>query len=119
MSKMHVLDGGTNNVYSVVVHTAVPAGNNAAGTPWATALINSKRNTTIMTIGTGAGQITQAEADQIAAGTVLEGSFIWQDDPTWTNAQRTADLDLRAQQMVSDLTTNTQNQLKYFGITRA
>ena len=119
MSKIHVLAGaGGNNVYNVVVHSPVPAGNNQAGILWSTAIINSGRNVTSMAIGTGPGQITQAEADQVAAGTVMEGQFMWGDNPAWTNAERMADLDNRASQMVTELGAQFQSDLRYYGATR-
>lgn len=117
MSAIHVL-GGNGSSFRVVVHINAPAGNNAAGTAWADAIKNSGRAKTVMTVGAGAGQITQAEADQIAAGTVVEGAFIWGDDPTWTNAQRQADVDLRATQLAAELLARIQADLKYFGYTR-
>ena len=72
-----------------------------------------------MVPGAGPGQITQAELDQITAGTVMEGTFQWQDDPNWTNAQRMADLNLRASQMTSELSNRNAIELKMFGATKA
>lgn len=118
MAKIHVLELSGNNVYTVVVHATTPAGNNGAGTAWSVAVANSGRNTTIMAVGNGAGQITQAEANQIAAGTIIEGVMQWGDDPAWTNAQRIADLDLQANQLVTELLARYQEELKYFGFTR-
>lgn len=118
MSKIHVL-AGAFNVYTVVVHTNVPVGNNSAGILWSDAIINSGRNISTMVPGAGPGQITQTELDQITAGTVMEGTFQWQDDPNWTNAQRMADLDLRASQMTSELSNRNAIELKMFGATRA
>ena len=118
MSNIHVLAGAGLNRYTVVVHVATPAGNNAAGVPWSTAIVNAKRNTTVLLTGNGVGQITAAEAAQVAAGTVLEGSFDWGDDPAWTNGQRIADLDTRAAQLAAELLGRTGADLKYFGFTR-
>lgn len=118
MAKIHVLSGGTNNVYTVAVHATVPAGNNAAGTAWTDAVKNSGLATSILTVGTGAGQILQNEMNQITSGTLVEGSFQWGDDPNWNNAERQADLDLRATQLTTELLASLQKQLKYFGFTR-
>ena len=118
MSNIHVLAGAGRNRYTVLVHVATPAGNNSAGVAWSTAVINAKRNTTVLATGTAAGQITSAEAAQVAAGTVLEGSFEWDDDPAWTNGQRTADLDTRAAQLAAELLARFGADLKFFGFTR-
>lgn len=119
MSKIHVLEGSGINTFTVAVHAATPAGNNAAGTLWADAIKNSGRATSIMAVGNAAGQITQAEMNQVQGGTVIEGVFQWGDDPAWTNAQRQADLDLRATQLVTELLARYQQELKYFGFVRA
>jgi hypothetical protein len=74
MSKIHVLEGSTVG-YQAIIHFAVPAGNNAVGNTWKSCIAASGgTKSTAMSIGNGVGQITQAEADQIAAGDVLEVS---------------------------------------------
>ena len=113
--RLHVLEAAGPNVYSVAVHSPVSGGNNSAGVAWSTALVNAGLAVTQMAVGTGAGQISSAEAAQVAAGTVLETSFQWQDDPAWTNPQRTADLDTRATQAVADAQTKISARLKYYG----
>jgi hypothetical protein len=119
MSKIHVLAGGINNVYTVAVHAPTPAGNNGAGVPWTTAVQNSGRNTSVLSVGNAAGQIAQNEMNQITSGTVIEGVMQWGDDPTWTNQQRLDDLDLRATQLTTELLARYQAELRYFGFTRA
>lgn len=119
MSKIHILTGGNDGVYTAVVHITTPGGNNAANTPWPTAIINSGRAKTIMTTGTGAGQIASAEAAQVAAGTVIEGVMQWQDTPSMSNAERLADLDAQATQLTNELLARWQVELKYYGIVRA
>jgi hypothetical protein len=119
MSKIHVLEGAGHNLFTVVVHANTPAGNNSAGTSWADAIKNSGRATSILTVGTGPGQIQQNEMNSITNGAIIEGSFQWGDDPAWSNAQRTADLDIRAQQLVDELLARYSQELKYFGFTRA
>lgn len=118
MAKIHVLDGNTNNTYTVVVHAPTPAGNNAAGTSWATAIQNSGRNVSVLVTGNGAGQITTAELNQVQNGSLIEAVFQWGDDPSWTNTQRQADLDLRATQLTNELLSRYQLELRYFGFTR-
>lgn len=117
MSSIHVIQG-RNNVYSVVVHVATPAGNNAAGVAWSTAIKNAGRAKTVMQVGSGAGQITTAESNDVTNGAVLEGVFQWQDNPAWTNAERIADVELRAQQLRDELLARVQDELKFFGYTR-
>lgn len=115
MLNIHVLAGNGSGMFTAVIHTPTPAGNNAAGVPWSTALVNSGMNKTIMTEGTGAGQITTAEKAQIAAGTVIEAVTQWQDDPTFTTQQRLDDFTLRTQQAVADRLDRLAKQLTYFG----
>ncbi len=118
MAKIHVLSVSINNVYTVVVHAPTPAGNNGAGVSWATAVQNSGRATSILTVGNGAGQIGQNEMNQITSGSIIEGVLPWGDDPTWTNQQRLDDLDLRATQLTTELLARYQAELRYFGFTR-
>lgn len=72
-----------------------------------------------MPVGNSPGFITQAEANQIGTGAVIEGQFQWDDDPTWTNTERAADLDLRANQMIAELQANYVAMFKFFGFTRS
>jgi hypothetical protein len=116
--KIHVLEGGSNNLYQVVVHTPAPTGNNAAGVAWGVAIANSGHAVSVMPVGNGPGQIAQAELNQVQAGSVIEGTFPWEDNPAWTATERAADLDLRATQMADNLSTTYQTNLKYFGMTR-
>lgn len=119
MAKIHVLHGAGGNAFMVTVHIATPAGNNSAGVLWSDAIKNAGLNNTIMTVGTGPGQISQSEADAIAAGTVIEGVFPWGDNPNWSNAERIADLDVRATQLTNELLAKYGQDLKYFGFTRS
>lgn len=117
MARMHILQSSGLNVYSVVVHATTPGGNNSAGVAWTTALQNSGLAVTQMVVGNGPGQITQAEANQIAAGTLVEASFAWEDNPAWTNQQRLDDLELRATQAVNEVLADYAARLKFFGHT--
>lgn len=119
MARLHIREQTGVNTYNVVVHSPTPVGNNSAGVAWSAAIVASSAPVTQMSIGNGSGQITNAEANQVAAGTVLETAFQWQDDPTWTTQQRTDDLNLRATQAVADATTLFQARLKFFGLTVA
>lgn len=119
MARMHIMEAGEQNVYHVIVHAPVPAGNNAANVPWADAIKNAGLVRTEMNEGTGPGQIDPAEFAEIMAGTKVEASFQWQDDPSWTNQQRLNDLNLRATQAIDEIRTRLQQGLKYFGHTVA
>lgn len=115
MSRLHILEQVGVNLYNVVVHAPSPAGTNSAGVLWATAIQNAGLAVTQMTVGNGPGQITQAEANQIANGSVIEAPFQWGDDPNWNDMERTADLDVRAAQAVAEVAADLQRRLKYFG----
>lgn len=119
MSKIHILAGSGLGVYTAIVHIPTPTGSNSAGVLWTDVVKNSGRTKTIMSVGIGPGQITQSEVDQMVAGTLIEGSFQWQDDPNLSAAARTADLDLRATQLTNELLARYAVELKYFGVTRS
>jgi hypothetical protein len=114
---MHILTGSYGGIYRVIVHAPTPAGTNGAGVLWSDALKNSGRAITRMTVGNGAGQITNAEANNVAAGSVLEAEFNWQDDPNWNALERTADLNLRATQAVTEILDVMTHELRQFGQT--
>jgi len=118
MSSIHVLAGNGSNLYTAVIHIATPAGNNAVGVSWATALVNSGMAKTTMTAGTGPGQISTSEKAQIEAGTVIEAVTQWQDDPTFTTQQRLDDFTLRTSQASTDRLNRLAAQLTYFGYTQ-
>jgi len=115
MARLHIREQTGPNIYNVIVHSPTPAGNNSAGVAWVAANLASNVSVTQMSIGNGVGQITNAEANQVAAGTVMETAFQWGDDPAWTNAERLADLEIRAAQAVNDAVMTMQARLKQFG----
>jgi hypothetical protein len=117
MSAIHVLTGN-GPVYNVVVHVATPVGNNSAGVLWSDAIKGSGRNTSVMAVGNGSGQITQNEMNQISAGTIIEAQMQWGDDVSLTNAQRLAAIDVAATHLANDLIAQYAADLKYFGLTR-
>jgi hypothetical protein len=119
MARLHILQQSGINVYGVVVHAPTPVGNNSAGVPWSVAIQNAGFANTSLPVGNGPGQITQAEANQVEAGTLIEARFQWGNDPSWTNQERQDDLAVRAQQAVDDVTANLVARLKFFGFTVA
>lgn len=118
MAKIHVLSASGPNVYTVAIHATTPAGNNLAGNSWATCIQNSGRAGSVMPVGNGPGQITQSEMNQVTSGAIFESVMQWGDDPAWSNAERQADLDLRASQLVAETLAKLQTDLRYFGFTR-
>lgn len=73
MSKIHILKSDNSWSYNVAIHFAVPAGNNTVGYSWkACGLGSGLTGTTSLEVGTGPGNITQAEYDSIIAGDVIE-----------------------------------------------
>jgi len=119
MAKIHILRGTGDNRYQAIIHSPVPAGANTAGVAWSAALVAAGLNTSVLTVGTGPGQTTQAEMDEILAGTVMEVSAVWESNPAWSAAQRNADLDQRATQAVAEAQSNLAAQLRLYGATRA
>jgi len=117
MAKIHVLTSGSVNNYVVAVHAPTPAGNNLAGFLWSDVLKNSGRAKSILTVGTGVGQISNAEMNQISNGAIIEGVLNWDDDPAWTQPQRLADLEARANILIAELLARYNQELKYFGFT--
>lgn len=70
---MHVLDANDDGEFTVVMHFAVPLGNNQAGVPFSIILVNAGRNTTVLPDGDGTkGTIGAAEKLEIENGTVRE-----------------------------------------------
>jgi hypothetical protein len=119
MSKLHVLAGAGAN-FTVVIHQATPAGNNSAGFPWSAILIAAGRNVSVLTVGSGPGQITQAEMDGIAAGTIIELVSGVTELPTWTNATiRNAEIDAQAAVMMSSQLAKLSQEFKWYGAERA
>lgn len=116
MSKLHVLTGDGGNNYTVVAHASTPVGNNSAGIAWNTAVANALKPQTVMTVGPGAGQISAAEANQVASGDVLEIQFQFTDNPSWDSNTRTTQLGLIADGAVTRVTNDYAAKLKWFGV---
>ena len=73
MSKVHVLTK-TGEGFRVVLHTAMPGGNNSVNKSWQDCWVNDGRAVSVLPVGTGPGQILQAELTNVENGTVLEFS---------------------------------------------
>lgn len=113
MSKIHILDA-QNWTYNVVLHTSTPTGNNSAGKSWVDILIAIGIQTS-MTVGTDPGQITQTEADAIAAGTTMEiaASILAE-----SGGATPASLDDMTDRIIQVEKQKLQLQYKYYGYTQ-
>lgn len=119
MSNMHVLDvDPSTGIARVVMHLTTPVGNNAAGVGWAAALVGAKLNTTVLTTGTGAGQIATAEASAVLAGTTFEYVTTILPDPFGNSAARLAQLDAFYTATQARILAEIQKRLNYFGLVR-
>lgn len=120
MSKVHVLtqEGGMTRV---LYHVTTPAGSNSAGVTWVDAVKNSGVYGLLSKMPTGntPGAITTAEANQLAAGSVIEfeGEYPVPDNITTAQANQLADENHAAK--VTEVTPQIQTKLKFFGFTRA
>lgn len=114
MSNIHVLEGQGND-YRAIIHIAVPVENNAVGVALRTALVNAGLNTTMMTVGSGAGQISSAEAAQIQAGEVYELMFTFSNNPAWTGPQRQAAFNQEVSNRASIALADLRRNMAYFG----
>lgn len=114
MSKIHILEADTNGNYNVVLHTAVPIGDNSAGKSWKQCLIESGKNgKTSLTVGTNPGNITQKEADTIATGDVIEikTTFLVE-----SGGKTNDSLDEMSDQLITDYKNRIKIELKYYGL---
>ena len=111
---------GSNSAWTAVLHVAVPDTNNAAGVNFRTALINSGLGgTSILSVGTGAGQILQAEFDLIESGGLLESvSSVRLETGGTSNSELAASLDAFYAQQKMVVVANMSAALRYYGFIR-
>jgi hypothetical protein len=119
MAAIHILEGSRPHTFRIVVHSPVPVGNNSAGMPWQTCIVNSGQANTRMMEGTGPGQITPAEKAQVESGALIERQFDFMIDTAWTNAERNAALDAEASKLIAETEKHLADTLKWYGATRA
>lgn len=116
MSKIHVLTADITGNYQVAIHTQTPSGNNSAGISWKVSGLNSNLiGITILTEGTGAGQITTAEKATIVSGDVIE---IIANIPAEFGGATSSSLNEMANNVINEYITKLSKQLKYFGYTQ-
>jgi hypothetical protein len=120
VADIHVLTGSSDR-WRAVFHIAVPNQGNSVSVNYRTALVNSGVGaTTVMTEGSGPGQITTAEKAQIEAGEVYEDvvEFALESGGTSVPQQRTALRAIYATRKTNAI-AELQHQLKYFGHTES
>lgn len=118
MANIHVLAGDGNNVFQAVIHVPVVTGNNLVGVNYRTAMANSGLNTTIMTVGSGSGQITQTERDLLTSGALYETVFFFGNNPNWTTTQRQDAFNAEVTQRTFAAQAFISVALAYFGYTQ-
>lgn len=73
MAKVHILKADKKGNYQVVIHEAMPGGNNSAGKSWSDCLnYSGEQGSTVMIEGLEVGQITIVEKNAIEAFTTIE-----------------------------------------------
>jgi hypothetical protein len=118
MADMHVRQYDSNRrLAEVVMHFPIASANNDVGVNYRTALVNSGMGgTTILPEGTGPGQITTAEKNQIEAGEVYEHrKHVKIMSGGDTNPQMRATLRHFYAQEEADLLAQIQQRLRFFG----
>ena len=116
--KIHVLEQ-TESGYRVIVHRPTPPGNNSAQISWKNVLIGAGLNTTRMTEGAGAGQISTLEKSQIAAGDVIElEATVRAESGGSSNMQIRDALTMLIDQQVTAHLAALQHKYKFYGYTQ-
>ena len=73
MSKIHILESNNAFGYKVAIHFATPIGNNSVGKSWKSCAFSAGNiGSTVLSVGTEPGNITQTEYDSIIAGDTVE-----------------------------------------------
>lgn len=126
MATIHILDriGTSGSDYNAVVHFAMPQGVNAVGVPWKTCHLASKGasppKSRLTVVGSGPGQITQGELNDITRGDVVEEWFTYSDyEEAVTQEQKDRVMDDLAKRAVDAFTEGFIGKFKYYGYTRA
>lgn len=114
MSSIHVLTG-SGGFFQVVVHSPTPAGDNAVGVSYETALKNSGNNVTVMPIGSGPGEITPAEATLVSCGAIIETRATWQVNPVWSPIEQQENLANFEKLTADDAAASCVANFKFFG----
>ena len=114
--KIHALTCNSGGDCAVILHTPMPAGNNAVGKSWKNVWLAMGRNVTGLPIGNGIGQISSAEASSVQAGDVIE---ITGTIPVDVVGQGAGAVDVFGTALINAALAAMQTQLNYFGWTSA
>lgn len=120
MSQWHAREGDQDgNTFTIIYHIPIPAANNRAGVSYQAALVGSGiGGKTVMTEGTGTGQISTAEKASVLAGSVYEWVEQVTTNPGETIATIQAKLNARYTALADVNGTFLQqlkNRLQYWG----
>lgn len=114
MAKIHAFDCDDDGRYRLVIHTAMPTGNNSVGSTWKSVWLAAGRASTLMTEGTGIGQISAAEKASVLAGDLIE---INAHVPTEVVSQGAAAVNAYVDKLISQVLEKLSRQLAYYGWT--
>lgn len=117
MADIHVLAGDGLYRWAIVFHFAVPNINNSVSVNYRTALINSGLGgTSVMTEGSGAGQITTAELAQVVSGELYEhGEPFLAESGSTNNAEMLAAAQAMYASRETPVLATLQKRLRYYG----
>jgi len=117
MAKIHVLEADKRNKYRVVIHTPMPAGSNQAGHSWRHVWLEAKKRRdengnplpvrSILDVGNMPGNITQAEADDIANGSTIE--------IVTSVLKESGSIDELIERIIRDAKLDFSNKYKHYG----
>ncbi|MBU2118642.1 MAG: hypothetical protein KJ954_13730 [Alphaproteobacteria bacterium] len=115
MAKIHILEADHEGNYRMVIHSPIPTGNNFIGLSWKiVGLASGMLGSTILTEGTGIGQITTAEKAQINSGDLKETVVTVKAE---SGGGTIASINAMVYSAISDDRAKLQRQLKYYGFT--
>jgi hypothetical protein len=114
MSKIHALQGDNAGCYQVVLHMAIPTGNNPVAVSWKNAWIGAGLNVSSMISGASPGQITAVELASIISGDVMETMGVI---PIAVVNQGVVAVDAFADALIAGFTATMKGKLAYYGWT--
>ena len=119
MTQYYALEGArNNNSVRVIIHLAVPAGDNAAGVSWQSVaadyvVVTSANQTTLSVVPVS--MLEPGAQAALDAGSLYEHVFRVQDDANAVPATRLANLETVVAAEVTTQLVTLQNQLNYWG----
>jgi hypothetical protein len=116
MANIHIINSSEHQ-FTAAFHVAIPATNNAAGTPWRTVAMHVTSGSSVLPTGTGAnatGTISSTELAQIQSGAIVEVVRTLQ----FVGLPSLADLDSFYTQVSNEYLTSMSVLYDYHGLTR-